>query len=264
MFHGHYRTDTRGVNLNRVYLDPSPELHPSIFAARSLMLHYHKKGFAKNKAKELRQQLSCDSSITSSLNTNSNNNAGGSETKLLSISEKGCTCVCSFGSALSSWCSSHGAVNQTREINGGAATTIAPHKQLRSPHASSLNALNGGHHHHIPLAMGCSPKNGLTSSSPALLLTQNSNHVHKDHDNSVSSQHLSMETPTCSNTGNDERAACRNRHNTCSDNVANTNTIPEALLTTKKSGIEFYVDLHAHATKRGVFMYGNYFGNARE
>lgn len=31
---GHYRTDTRGVNLNRVYNNPSPTLHPSIYAAR--------------------------------------------------------------------------------------------------------------------------------------------------------------------------------------------------------------------------------------
>ena len=41
-------------------------------------------------------------------------------------------------------------------------------------------------------------------------------------------------------------------------------SLPEALLATKQSGIAFYVDLHAHATKRGVFMYGNYFSNAAE
>ena len=29
--------------------------------------------------------------------------------------------------------------------------------------------------------------------------------------------------------------------------------------TSQHSGIALYVDLHAHATKRGVFMYGNYF-----
>ncbi|XP_015116442.1 cytosolic carboxypeptidase-like protein 5 isoform X2 [Diachasma alloeum] len=38
---GHYRVDTRGVNLNRVYLNPSAVDHPTIFAAKSLISYYH-------------------------------------------------------------------------------------------------------------------------------------------------------------------------------------------------------------------------------
>lgn len=35
--------DTLGTNLNRVYLNPTLESHPSIFAARSLVLYYHRR-----------------------------------------------------------------------------------------------------------------------------------------------------------------------------------------------------------------------------
>ncbi|XP_040574719.1 cytosolic carboxypeptidase-like protein 5 [Lepeophtheirus salmonis] len=38
---GHYRTDARGINLNRVYGDPDPRLHPSIFFAKKLILYAH-------------------------------------------------------------------------------------------------------------------------------------------------------------------------------------------------------------------------------
>lgn len=38
---GHYRTDTRGVNLNRVYSNPSVSLNPTIYAARKLILYAH-------------------------------------------------------------------------------------------------------------------------------------------------------------------------------------------------------------------------------
>uniref|UniRef100_A0A8B9HNX1 Cytosolic carboxypeptidase-like protein 5 n=1 Tax=Astyanax mexicanus TaxID=7994 RepID=A0A8B9HNX1_ASTMX len=38
---GHYRTDSQGVNLNRQYVSPSAELHPSIYGAKSLLLYHH-------------------------------------------------------------------------------------------------------------------------------------------------------------------------------------------------------------------------------
>lgn len=44
VFHGHYRLDTRGVNLNRCYTRPDARLHPAIHAARALLCGLHERG----------------------------------------------------------------------------------------------------------------------------------------------------------------------------------------------------------------------------
>ncbi|XP_063718437.1 cytosolic carboxypeptidase-like protein 5 isoform X2 [Symsagittifera roscoffensis] len=41
VMNGHYRTDSRGVNLNRVYLNPDLTYHSPIYAARQILFYHH-------------------------------------------------------------------------------------------------------------------------------------------------------------------------------------------------------------------------------
>ena len=88
---GHYRTDTRGVNLNRVYVNPDPQLHPSIFAAKSVVLHHHKRGVESREGKESTDVVanldlhSCSRTCTSA--SSGNGRRGGSaKVQLMSAS----------------------------------------------------------------------------------------------------------------------------------------------------------------------------------
>lgn len=59
VFRGHYRTDSRGVNLNRVYLETDPEAHPTILATKNLLLSLAKQelNFDGSSMSALEQQV---------------------------------------------------------------------------------------------------------------------------------------------------------------------------------------------------------------
>lgn len=44
VYRGNYRSDNRGVNLNRVYLSPEPHAHPAVFAITALVAQLHAAG----------------------------------------------------------------------------------------------------------------------------------------------------------------------------------------------------------------------------
>ena len=48
VFKGHFRTDSKGQNLNRYYQNPQLELQPSVYAIHHLLLHHHHQGDIKS------------------------------------------------------------------------------------------------------------------------------------------------------------------------------------------------------------------------
>ena len=183
VFRGHYRTDTRGANLNRFYLDPDRRLHPSIYAARSLIMHYHQRlgtgslpsdlSHLSKSAVLYREELKSHAESTSSLSTQGSER-GVAKQALLNNSEA------SVSSLATQSCKSFLTRSSVRapQTIGSTSTSLASHSRKT--------------------------------------LQRENEHV---------CEHLKAST---------------------------------------ESGLALYIDLHAHATKRGVFMYGNYFTNVIE
>lgn len=240
VYHGYYRTDTRGVNLNRMYLSPNLELHPSIYATRILVLYHHSKGMDR--------------------------------------------------------CSPNGVHSSSRDHCLGSSASTGPGAVLEAgvKKCNSLEFLDPGLDFNIPKdfwkketssfaseSLSCSG-NSMRSSCHEMRLKSRYEEISDSLLQSsmsntwiqacgVNSRNLA--SPSKSVDGGGE---VTNGVNPCSDSCSNNNpgqkpdvslnitkteelSESDAIIVTKQSGIAFYVDLHAHANKRGCFLYGNYF-----
>ncbi|XP_075057148.1 cytosolic carboxypeptidase-like protein 5 isoform X2 [Mixophyes fleayi] len=183
---GHYRTDTRGVNLNRQYLNPDFELHPSVYGAKSVLLYHH----VHNR--------------TSPLDPRWRNSVSVSPSTL-------------------------------RPKSTNCSPSQSPPEDSLSDMEKTNNLLNS------------LDREGPYISTPGLPQKAS---VLPGYEDFFRDQEVWV-------SGADLKAKLEEQgENRCNGGQATelTPSIPP-----QESGIAFYVDLHGHASKRGCFMYGNYF-----
>ena len=258
VYRGHYRMDIRGVNLNRMYLNPSPKLHPSIYAARSLVLYHHRsRGNTQDALQGPTSVPACIKAFTSADITPSTCCASISECKDIRDCDKRRT----LDTRHNYYSLSSSSVPIVNDISNSNRFSADQNKRVM---CSTGN-------HQCPLNGSCNGKGSLElSGSDTGLYTVSS------HSRDLSLAHLPILRQRSSSAPNNPAASpqsnsiCLSRGHTSSlstsssSSTSNSNCEPDALCITKESGIAFYVDLHAHATKRGCFIYGNYFRDETE
>lgn len=179
---GHYRMDTKGVNLNRVYLNPSEMDHPTIYAARNLIKYYHHSYQLPNELNDL-----------SNINLEIVN-------------------------------------NDMKNTTASIASAVYDTKLLQQVTLMTLDEKN---------------KYTFEYDKKHLMTLERDHPIIVDEDD---------ELPK--NSGNSDIVA-ENRATESPSYIA-TN-MSEISRSSDNSGLYLYIDLHGHASKKGVFMYGNHF-----
>lgn len=224
---GHYRTDTRGCNLNRYYLNPSKELQPSIYAARALIRYHHYGAEVEDYVPEESFDASSQADPTDSAESECSSlpDADGSDRPSFQINN--------VRNQISDLILTE-KNDSSMEAEEGEATNPLPDLPIedltiRSASASSLVE-------NFPEARG----NDSESENGSAKETGNL-------DPRVKAQNEASER-LCSgkrNAGKMKPGARKEKDGSGSGAA--------------ESGLFLYVDMHGHASKKGIFMYGNHF-----
>lgn len=250
---GHYRSDPQGINLNRVYLDPDPLLHPTIFAAKSIVMYHHNHGECQQMP-ELRKECKCDlEKRCDAANTVYAQDSSDSEVKnvvcdasIVPLELKPASPEAgSVKLELQKLINSAADGNKLDDVNNNKdniACDVSPEKP---------DSLQQKEKELAPTAVSDS------SGSESLQEKSVASGLSNDSTSSISSE-CHSEQP--SKTGPPKHSFVNGAAQVETSKSLRSNSWSKTS-TELNSGVAYYMDLHGHASKRGCFVYANYLEN---
>lgn len=250
---GHYRSDPQGINLNRVYLDPDPLLHPTIFAAKSIVMYHHNHG-ERQQMPELRKECKCDlEKHCDAANTVYAQDSSDSEVKnvvcdasIVPLELKPASPEAgSVKLELQKLINSAADGNKLDDVNNNKdniACDVSPEKP---------DSLQQKEKELAPTAVSDS------SGSESLQEKSVASGLSNDSTSSVSSE---CHSEQASKTGLPKHSFVNGAAQIETSKSLRRNSWSKTS-TELNSGVAYYMDLHGHASKRGCFVYANYLEN---
>jgi len=255
---GHYRTDSRGINLNRVYLDPSFDLHPSVYAVKSILVFHHVNNRVRGGVGDVYPA---------------------SHIWLPNVPQEMIRVTADVATADADFV----ALPSSTDVLPSCGAVVSPFEPPVVPDSEcTVQNMSETCAHFLP-AVGadgvasCSVALAPESSSPVCEMVDSTASAASDGClrgdfnmfitgyNSIASCYEAASGGECEDFDDD---ACH-VGNEGSDDEDDSTQITEGVysphlsdpllrtISMANSGIAFYIDLHAHASKRGCFMYGN-------
>ena len=248
---GHYRTDTRGVNLNRVYADPDPLLHPSIFAAKSIITYHHNNGDLHQKLDLKKDQFECDTERSAEAVDILDSSV--IEATLESMVKSGISNVASIPPELKPGSPDSESVKmELQSLANSAVLEKDDNNNKNETVLANLNSLTLEDKVPLPDIVQVDLLDGDTQKGTSVV-----NQLSNDSTSSMSSDCHSEKQPDTAILKEPQfKKVLNNEKESLKCNNCLSKTSPEG-----NSGVAYYVDLHGHASKRGCFVYANYLDN---